>query len=251
MTIRLDVSSKSCLRDTQIERVPTGIAGFDEMIEGGIPAGRTIIVIGGPGTGKTIFCAQFLNHGITKYGQKGLYVSLEERRSHLYREMCRFNWNLVKHEKEGKLAFIDATPSSGRGAIPFRSLEQVLREILRIAAEIHVQRIAVDGIASLLFEFPNLLDRRRAILRLVNALSDTGATTVLTNELSIANNGRPVQLEEYLTHGTVILQTLDDGSSSVRALQIEKMRETTVDPKFTPYLITSSGIEVLFRRPIK
>lgn len=57
---------------SNIERVKSGIPGLDEMLNGGIPKGRVILVVGGPGTGKTIFCTRFLINGIQQYGEPGL-----------------------------------------------------------------------------------------------------------------------------------------------------------------------------------
>lgn len=234
-----------------IERFPTGIPGLDPMIEGGIPVGRSVLVVGGPGSGKSVFCAQFLQHGLAKLGQKGIYVSLEENRYHFYREMSRFGWDLEKYEREGSLKFLDASPSFDEEVAPHRSLEQVLHTITRMVSDLKAQRVAVDAIASLIFEFPDLLERRRALLRLVHTLSETGVTSILTNELRTLETERPVQIEEYLTHGTIVLKTVESGPSVIRALLVEKMRETAIDPQPRPYRITSSGIEVFPRESVR
>jgi KaiC/GvpD/RAD55 family RecA-like ATPase len=233
-----------------IERVPTGIPGLDQMIEGGIPAGRSVLVMGGPGSGKSVFCAQFLHHGISKLAQKGIYVSLEEDRYHFYREMSRFGWDLEKEEREGNLKFLDATPSFEQETAQPHSLEQILHTVSRLTRDLQARRVAVDAIASLVFEFPDLLERRKAILRLIHTLCELGVTSILTNELRTLETERPVQLEEYLTHGTILLQSAKSGPSLVRSLQVEKMRETAIDPQPRPYRITSSGIEVFAKESV-
>lgn len=70
------------------------------MIEGGFPTRRVVLVVGGPGAGKTIFSIQYLISGAISAGEKVLYVSLEEKKDDLYREMRRFGWDLGKLESE-------------------------------------------------------------------------------------------------------------------------------------------------------
>ncbi|MEM3018552.1 MAG: ATPase domain-containing protein, partial [Candidatus Bathyarchaeia archaeon] len=79
---------------SKVERVPSGIPGLDDMLYGGIPKGRVVLVVGGPGTGKTIFCAQFLVSGIMEHDEPGLFISLDESRHHIIREMASFNWDI-------------------------------------------------------------------------------------------------------------------------------------------------------------
>ena len=61
----------------KIDRVPTGISGLDELIEGGLPKERTTLICGGPGAGKTTFAIEFLYNGI-KFGERGMFVTLSD-----------------------------------------------------------------------------------------------------------------------------------------------------------------------------
>ena len=61
-----------------MNRIKTGITGFDQLVEGGLPEGRSFLVSGGTGTGKTIFATQFLING-AKMGEPGVYLTLDER----------------------------------------------------------------------------------------------------------------------------------------------------------------------------
>jgi circadian clock protein KaiC len=89
--------------------VPTGVYGLDEMIGGGFPKERIILVLGGPGSGKTILASQFLYKGFSQYNENGVMVSLDEAKRHYYSEMLNFGWDFQKGEDEGKFGFIDAT----------------------------------------------------------------------------------------------------------------------------------------------
>ena len=84
------------------EYVLTGIPGLDELIDGGIPEGRVILVVGGPGTGKTLFASQFLYNGIIEHNENGIFVSLDEAKNHFYPEMSKFGWDFQEAEDNGK-----------------------------------------------------------------------------------------------------------------------------------------------------
>ncbi|MEM2843356.1 MAG: ATPase domain-containing protein [Candidatus Bathyarchaeia archaeon] len=236
------------------QRSPTGIHGLDEMLNGGFPKGRVILILGGPGTGKTLISTQFLVNGIEKYNENGLFVSLDESKMHYYSEMSKFGWNLAKYEAEKKFAFVDASPirhlpgevKVGKLTIGRKefSMLSLLEAIKAGAQSVKAQRIVVDPIASLIFQFPDPVDRRTAVLDLIEALVELEATTILTTELRAHGLERGVQLEEYLAHGVIVMQNLRAGRAYVRSLQIEKMRETEIDMQPRPYKITSSGIEI-------
>ncbi|HID17885.1 TPA: hypothetical protein EYP26_06315, partial [Candidatus Bathyarchaeota archaeon] len=164
------------LRVVEEARAPTGIRGLDELLGGGIPKGRVVLILGGPGTGKTILSTQFLVNGIEMYGENGLFVSLDESKPHYYSEMAKFGWDLAKYEQEKRFAFVDASPirhlpgevKVGKLTIGRRefSMLSLLEAIKTGAKAVNAQRIAVDPIASLIFQFPNPVERRTAILDL-------------------------------------------------------------------------------------
>jgi len=232
----------------------TNIRGLDELLNGGFPRGRIILILGGPGTGKTILSTQFLVAGITDFNENGLMVSLDENKTHFYREMGKFGWDLQKFEKEKKLVFLDSSPvrqapaetKIGKltlGKSEF-SMTAMIRVIKTYAELISAKRIAIDPISSLVVQFPDEVQRRWAFIDLIEALIGIGATTLITSELESGAEDRRYSFEEYLAHGAIILRTTMAGKSSVRVLQIEKMRDTQVDNQPRPYKITDKGLEV-------
>jgi len=236
------------------DRMLTGVPGLDELFSGGIPKGRIVLCVGGPGTGKTILCAQFIYNGIKNHGENGVFVSLEESKAHFYSEMSKFGWDFEKLEREKKFSFVDASPlrripgelKIGKLTIGRRefSMVSLIEGVQSSARMVDAKRIAVDPIASLLFQYPDITQRRTAVLDLIEGLAATGATCLLTTELRATGLERGVQLEEYLAHGVIVLQTLQVGRALVRVLQVEKMRETPIDMQPRPYKITEKGIEV-------
>lgn len=242
-------------------RTQSGIPGFDEITGGGFPQGRVVLVLGEPGAGKTILCSQFLLNGFTKFGENGVFVSMEETRSHYTREMKSFGWNFETVEKEGKFAFIDASPirslpgevkvgkvTLGKQDFSMISLLELVKNSVK---KVNAKRIVVDPISLLLAQYSDDVQRRKALLDLVEALSDLGATCIMSSELRrVGIRGRTLQLEEFLAHGVVIMQTIATGRTMERTIQIEKMRETQIDRQPRPYRITSKGIEVYPRESV-
>ena len=232
--------------------------GLDEILNGGLPKGRTILVVGSPGSGKTTFVMQFLASG-AKAGEPGLYVSLDEKPERVKTDLYSFGWDLDGLEQNGKLTFIDATqlrrPAHhiGQGSveegavgltIPELTLGSLVRTIKRVSAEEATQRVAVDPITSLMLRYPEEPKRRRAFLMFFDALESTGCSCIVTSELRTSMLERRFQLEEYLSHGVVLLHTMVHDGNVIRAVQVEKMRGISHDAQLRPYQIGKSGIEV-------
>jgi len=245
-----------------IRKVETGISGLDKMLQGGFPEGRMILVTGGPGTGKTIFCSQFLQHGAAK-GEKTVYISLDETKIHFTEEMLTFGWDFKKLEQDNKFKFIDASsvrripeqakvgtiPVEGKELARTRLMDEIIttfngsrsKGIERMFADFGAQRVVLDSVSGLTFRFPEAWQKRQAILDIMEALNNSEATCLITSEAVTIGEERQVQPEEYLSQGVVHLQTLGTGERAVRIL---KMRGTEVDSVPRPYKIGETGIEV-------
>ncbi len=240
------------------EYLPTGVEGLDELISGGFPRGRVILVLGGPGTGKTILAAQFLYKGLSQYNENGIYVSLDESKEHFYFEMLKFGWDFKKAEEEGKFLFIDATRLSRVAMLKEKMLheetsslrgkqlpiDRLVEELQAKIQQIDAKRVGLDTLASLFYRFLDPIERRTASVELIESLSDIGVTTVVTTELSFLGLERNLADEEFLVHGVIMMQTLFSGGTTTRALQVEKMRGASVNANLVPYTIDKNGIEV-------
>jgi KaiC/GvpD/RAD55 family RecA-like ATPase len=241
-----------------LDQQTTGIKGLDEVLHGGLPKGRIILVVGSPGSGKTTFAMQFLVGG-TKVGESGLYVSMDEKPERIKLDLSSFNWNIEALEREGKLTIIDATqlrrpaarlPDRTPGergvdlVLPELTLSSLARTIRRIATEEGVGRIVIDPITSLILRYPEEPKRRRALLHFFDALESTGCSCIVTSELRTSILARRFQIEEYLSQGVVLLHTMVHEGNVIRALQVEKMRGISHDTQLRPYQIGPAGIEV-------
>ena len=240
------------------EPLPTGVEGLDELISGGLPRGRVILILGGPGSGKTILASQFLYKGLSQYNENGIFVSLDESKNHYYSEMLKFGWDFKKAEEEGKFFFLDATRLSRAAMLKERMLKEetsslrgkqlqidrLIEELQAKIQEIGAKRVVLDTLASLFYRFLDPIERRTAGVDLIESLSDIGATTIVTTELSYLGLERNLMDEEFLVHGVIMMQTLFYGGTTTRAMQVEKMRGAKINPNLVPYTIDKNGIEV-------
>jgi len=218
-----------------IRKVETGISGLDKMLRGGFPEGRMILVMGGPGTGKTIFCSQFLYYG-AKQEEKTVYISLDENRSHFLDEMLSFGWDFRSLEQDRKFTFIDAggvrripekaqvgdSQVRGKELASARLIDNIFTifdgtrstSIERFIGDLGAQRVVLDSISGLLFRFPEAWEKRKAVLDIMEALEGAGATCLITS------------------------------TTGDRTVRILKMRGTEVDSVPRPYQIGEAGIQV-------
>jgi len=251
-----DVGSSNLDEMLRTRFTSTGVAGLDEMLGGGIPTGRSILVLGEPGAGKTTLCSLFLANGYSKFGENGVYVSLEEGKAHLFREMARFGINFAAAEVKRQFVFVDASPirhvpnvvrasNISIGKKDF-SLLALMDSIKRAIGTVGAKRVVIDPLSYLIFQYTNLAELRGALLDLMDGLAGFDATVLMTSELkrsgSIVRGG--IQMEEYVAHGTIIMQSVPAGPGLVRVIQVQKMRECEADRQPRPYVINKDGITV-------
>ena len=248
---------ENCLSDA-VSTVPSGIEGLDELISGGFPKNRVVLIIGGPGAGKTILASQFLYMGISKFNENGVYISLDENKNHLYAEMSKFGWDFKKAEDEGKFAFLDATRLSRVALLKEKMLKEessslrgkqlqvdrLIEELQEQIKKVNAKRLVMDTLASLFYRFLDPIERRTAAVDLIEALSDCGTTTLVTTELGQLGLERKISDEEFLVQGVIMMQTLYSGGTTTRGLQVEKMRGVSVNNNLVPYTIDRTGIEI-------
>jgi KaiC/GvpD/RAD55 family RecA-like ATPase len=235
-------------------RVPTGVEGLDEMLGGGLPQGHCVLVCGGPGSGKTIFGIQFLYSGAVKCNDAGLYVSLDENPNHLKRNLAGFGWDLENLEKNGKFMIVDASPMRvvpgeikagqfiiGKKDFNMLGLIHIIKDRVK---EIHAKRLVIDPITMLVLQYPDVSERRNAILNLFEALTELGTTNLVIAEMRTTSLERRIKAEEFLSHGVILLHNFAHNGRIISAVQIEKMRGISHDKQLRPYEISKNGIEV-------
>ncbi|NJE41898.1 ATPase domain-containing protein [Thermococcus sp. GR6] len=225
-----------------MERISTGIKGLDKMLEGGLIPGRTYLVKGGPGTGKTTLTIQFLTEGV-KNGEDVLYVTLEESLKTLKEDMSKMGFNL----DDPKFDAIDATPVTDMTHNIFagtfyetfgKSFEKLMSSIQDKVKSKHYSRVAIDPLTMLKLTVKDELDYRTTFIGFLKSLSELGATVILTSDLKTSD------VEEYLVSGVIELKTLEVSGRILRGIIIRKFRGSSFDEQIRPYKITTGGIRV-------
>ena len=237
-----------------MKRILTGIEGIDEMLNGGLPEGRCYLISGGPGSGKTTLAMQFLVYGVEKNNENGLYISLEEKPKHLIENMSQFGWELERLQKERKLMIVDASPirnipgKFALGEVTVGKREFSLRTLVEIiktnATTLNAKRIVIDPITTFMFQYPDISERRNAILDLIGVLTELETTSFVTTESQTRMLERDFQAEEFLAHGVISLHTIIRNGIKSKGIEIRKMRGISHDEQLRPYEILRNGITV-------
>ena len=232
-----------------VERVKTGVPGFDEIIGGGIPKRNVVLLSGGPGTGKSIFSMQFLWNGL-QMKESGIYVALEEHPVQVRINMRGFGWDVRQYELEGKFAVIDAfTAGVGEAAKREKyvvrdpdSVEELV-DVLRTAInDISAERVVVDSVSTLYLTRPSVA--RGVVLQLKKVLSGMGTTSILISQVSVTERGFGGPGVEHAADGIVRLDLDEVNGELIRSLVIWKMRGTSHSMKRHIFEITDKGIVV-------
>jgi KaiC/GvpD/RAD55 family RecA-like ATPase len=222
----------------RMERVKTGITGLDEMLNGGIPARRHVAVYGGPGSGKTSFCFEFLYHG-AKMGQSSLFISLEETVSDITENM-RNTFPMItdvdKLMEENMLEIVKPD------RLDMESVANVLEE--RITSN-NLQRAVIDSATMIRMAFAGELEYRQTLFEFLSLLRNLDVTTLTTVEATTSKREEmKFDIEHFVMDGIINLYNLGQDDRRIRALEIFKMRGTDHSRDLVPFKVTPSGIKV-------
>ena len=211
----------------ELPRAHVGIPGLELITSGGLPRNRLTLVSGTAGSGKTVFAAQFLASGITGAGDRGVFVTFEERPEGIRRNLRSFHWDIPAWEAGGKWAFVDASPRHIDTVFAGQDydLTPLVTRITNAIERVGATRVAIDSVGALVAQFDHLAPARQAMFRLASALEASGVTTVMTVERSedygpVARFG----FEEFVADNVVILRNALDGEKRRRTIEILKMR---------------------------
>lgn len=226
-----------------LERLPTGISGFDQVALGGLPKGRATLIAGTTGSGKTLFAVEFLAQGILHAGEPGVFVTFEETPEDIRRNFTLLGFPIRQWEDEGKWTFVDVSADIAQeepviGTYDFGALEA---RIGHAADRIDAVRVSVDSLDAVFIRFADYPIIRNEIMRIVNVLEECGTTSVITAERpteygSVSRHG----VEEFVVDNVIILRNVLADERRRRTIEIVKFRGAahrtgewlfTIDPR--------------------
>lgn len=216
-----------------MERVRTGIAGLDPLIEGGLPKGSLILVAGTPGTGKTSMCCRFLERGATAYNEKGLYVSLLESKETLMSYVShQFGSHILDLMKSGMMDVL-TLPSMKSEGVP-----AMMDSIMTTIRDSGAKRLVIDSVTALSQSFADKRESRIFIHTvLTKMIPSYGCTTLITKEISSDRPKVGESTEDFLADGVFVLRRLVHQGRVLRELEIAKLRGTRVDSPSHPFTL--------------
>lgn len=222
-------------------RISTGIPGLDIMLNGGLIPGRTYLVKGAPGTGKTTLAMHFAMAGISN-GESVLYITLEEPGENIKQDFSRMGFDVYNEN----FTLIDATPTTEHYVLVEDFFESFAKNLNKLTDAIKEQfktkrysRVVVDPITMLKFTSSDELEYRKAFLSFIKTMMRLRTTVLIT-----AEGGEQADIEEYLVNGVIELELFQKEGRLERALKITKFRGSGFDNVIRPYEITENGMVV-------
>ena len=233
---------------TVLAKIATGIPGFDVFSEGGLPKGRTTLISGTAGSGKTIFASQFLAEGISR-GDNGVFVTFEEPPQMLRKNVRGFGWDIQQWEREKKWFFVDASPQDRN--VPTISgeydLEPLISRLKYAIKQVNAKRVAMDSLGAIFSYVPDVAQVRAALFRLAQVLREMEITAILTSERTsdygqISRYG----IEEFVADNVIVMRNALIEEKRRRTIEILKYRGVSHQHGEFPFtIIGERGIVVI------
>lgn len=231
-----------------ITRVPTGIAGLDDLLHGGMPAGRTLLVTGDSGTGKTVLLNEFLYRGATKHGQTGVLITFEEAAAEVRRNVACFGWDYAALEEAGRLRIVEVSPEVESLTLQIEkshSLGRFLDPILAAVGTVGASRVAIDGAGALFSMFQQDAAVRHLFHLLVQRLKEAGVTTMISAETTDGQSVLSLHgVERFVVDGVLALYSQLGEVQAVRHVVVRKLRGASYVSGRVSFVIDEGGLRV-------
>lgn len=232
-------------RVESLQKTPTGIAGLDEITEGGLPKGRPTLLCGSAGCGKTLFSVEFLVRGATKHNEPGVFIAFEETEDELAKNVASLGFDLKTLIARKKLVIdyvrLERNEIEETGEF---DLEGLFIRLSHAIDSIGAKRVVLDTIEVLFASLPNEAILRSELRRLFRWLKEKGVTAMIT-----AERGRDTftrhGIEEYVADCVIVLDHRVQDQISTRRLRVVKYRGSVHGTNEYPFLISRDGVSVL------
>ena len=228
-----------------MEKVLSGIEGFDTLLGGGFPKGRSYLVSGEPGTGKTLFTLQFLLQGL-RNGEKAIFITIDEKPEHLIADAIEIGWEINQYLENGSLQIIDVSSyftAAQLGSYDGINVKKIIDDIISYIQQSGAARLAIDPIAPLIFTDQPVPEVVEYIRQLIFALEQAPHCTTLLTSYSpvgsdkISHHG----IEEFASSGIILLRLQKTNNKYIRTIRVRKLRGSKID-------LTEYSFEILPQR---
>ncbi len=233
-----------------MRRIPTGIAGLDELTGGGFPENTVNLVSGPAGSGKSLLGMEFIYHGVKTYKEPGIYITLEEPRSNILRAMSSYGIDIEKLEAEGLLYLLDMGEIRRKcpeehmeeGIAGFKALQDLLDNLISYTK---AKRLTIDSLTAVGLYYGDAPGRlRREMFKFVGFLKEKGITALLITESIEGKALTRYEIEQFVADSFIVLGLEESKGELRRTITIRKMRFTKHDTTKHPFLIGKEGINV-------
>ncbi|WP_424016776.1 RAD55 family ATPase [Halorientalis pallida] len=219
-------------------RVSSGVPGFDEIVEGGLPANRLYVVSGPPGSGKTTFSSQFITEG-ARNGENCLYVTMHESKDELINDMSNFDFGFEKVMRSDRVQFLNLVTEAGKRTITQFGTDGGLTNRLKAFIESNdIDRAVIDSTMLLQHFFADMSEE---ITGFLSSLKQTDTTILLISEMTDPTSYSD---EHYLAHGVIFFHNYMEAGGMTRGVQTIKMRGTAIDCDIHKISFSDKGLRV-------
>jgi len=228
-----------------LKKIPTGIAGLDEITGGGLPAGRPTLVCGSAGCGKSLLGVEFLIRGALEFSEPGVLMTFEESADDIKKNVASLGFNVTELVAKKKLIIdqvrVERNEIEENGEY---DLEGLFIRLGHAIDSLKARRVVLDTIETLFSGLSNQAILRSELRRLFGWLKERGMTTIITGERGDGTLTRQ-GLEEYVSDCVILLDHRVNGQISTRRLRVVKYRGSTHGTNEYPFLIDEKGFSVL------
>ena len=229
----------------QIPKCPTGIKGLDQITEGGFPESGTTLICGGPGSGKTILGLDFLIHGAADYDEPGIFMSFEETKEELFKDVASLNLDLKGLVSRKKILLDHVVLERKDIDESDFNLEGLLVRLEHGIDAIGAKRVVIDSIESLFAGLTDVGILRIEIKRLFRWLKEKQVTAIITGEPGLGTYTRH-GLEEFITDCIIFLDNRVSEQVSIRRIRVIKYRGSNHGTNEYPFVIDAqTGLSVI------
>lgn len=229
-----------------MKKIPVGVKGIDDVLLGGFPEGKSVLVSGNCGAGKTVFASQFISQALNNK-ESAVYICLEQEKQKLLLDLKEIGIDWEHFEKRNKLRIIGGNLAYVRMLKEKRRARysDVIQEIKEVVLELKAKRVAIDSINLFLSLFDDVVEQRNCFAQLNHELQQLGCTVLYTCEIpEYTSTLSWYGFEEFVVDGVLVLRRNHELNKNRRFLEVIKMRGTEYLEGNFPLKITKKGMEV-------